>query len=312
MQNSFEINKKIGKGINLGNALEAPHEGDWELVIKSEYFKLIKENGFNSVRIPIRWDTHITNSISSTIDENFFKRVDFVVQKALDNNLLVVINVHHFIKLYSSPKKYKESFYTIWKQISDRYCSYSENLIFEILNEPRYKLTSRKWNKIIPITIDIIRKKNPERIILFGPAKWNNIEGLKKLNLPEDIKNFIITFHYYKPFTFTHQGAYWIIFSNFFLGKKWNAGKMQKAKINNHFKKVFDWGEKNNVPINLGEFGAYQKADLHSRILWTTEVVKTAKKYDFSWFYWEFGAGFGVYDINKKKWNRELLNSLIQ
>lgn len=25
----FELNKKLGKGINLGNALEAPNEGAW-------------------------------------------------------------------------------------------------------------------------------------------------------------------------------------------------------------------------------------------------------------------------------------------
>ena len=61
MPDPFLINKRIGRGINLGNALEAPKEGDWEIIIKPEYFKIIKTAGFSSVRIPIRWSTHILN-----------------------------------------------------------------------------------------------------------------------------------------------------------------------------------------------------------------------------------------------------------
>ncbi len=30
-----------------------------------------------------------------------------------------------------------------------------------------------------------------------------------------------------------------------------------------------------------------------------------------SWSYWEFGAGFGVYDLERGEWNEEILNALI-
>jgi endoglucanase len=30
----------------------------------------------------------------------------------------------------------------------------------------------------------------------------------------------------------------------------------------------------------------------------------------FSWAYWEFCAGFGVYDLVKKEWRPELLGAL--
>ncbi len=67
----------------------------------------------------------------------------------------------------------------------------------------------------------------------------------------------------------------------------------------------------NNVPICLGEFGAYYKSDETSRILWTNEVAKQAEEFNFSWIYWEFGAGFGLYNIKTGKWNQNLLNQLI-
>ena len=33
-----EINRKIGRAVNLGNALEAPKEGDWGMTLEAEYF----------------------------------------------------------------------------------------------------------------------------------------------------------------------------------------------------------------------------------------------------------------------------------
>ncbi len=50
----FEMNKMLGRGINLGNALDAPSEGAWGVVLKEEYFQIIKDAGFNSIRLPIR------------------------------------------------------------------------------------------------------------------------------------------------------------------------------------------------------------------------------------------------------------------
>src|SRR5512134_2270109 len=35
------------RGINLGNMLEAPNEGEWGLFVQEEYFDLIKEAGFD-------------------------------------------------------------------------------------------------------------------------------------------------------------------------------------------------------------------------------------------------------------------------
>ena len=50
----FKMNKLLGRGVNLGNALEVPTEGEWGVVLKEEYFSIIKQAGFNSVRLPVR------------------------------------------------------------------------------------------------------------------------------------------------------------------------------------------------------------------------------------------------------------------
>ena len=71
------------------------------------------------------------------------------------------------------------------------------------------------------------------------------------------------------------------------------------------------WGEVNNRPIYLGEFGAYSKADMDSRVLWTAFVARQIEERGMSWAYWEFCAGFGVYDKSKRVWNEPILKALI-
>lgn len=54
----FEATPTFNRGVNMGNMLEAPNEGDWGLFVKEEYFDTIKEAGFDFVRLPVRWSTH--------------------------------------------------------------------------------------------------------------------------------------------------------------------------------------------------------------------------------------------------------------
>ena len=73
----FIQNKKIAKTINLGNALDAPNEGEWGVTLEAEYFQIIKSAGFSGIRLPIRWSNHTQANAPFTIDENFFKNLYF-------------------------------------------------------------------------------------------------------------------------------------------------------------------------------------------------------------------------------------------
>src|SRR5262249_51047843 len=89
-------NKKLGRGVNIGNALEAPREGDWGVRLKAEYFQAIKKAGFDTVRLPVKWSAHAKAAAPYTIDAKFAERVDWAIDQALANKLNVVVNVHHY------------------------------------------------------------------------------------------------------------------------------------------------------------------------------------------------------------------------
>lgn len=306
----FEQNKLLGKGINLGNALEAPTEGDWGVVIKDEYFSIIKNAGFNSVRIPIKWSAHALSTSPYTISQPFFSRVDWVVNQALKNGLAVIVNIHHYDEIMQSPLLHKERFLALWNQIAARYKDQSNKLFFEILNEPNTNLTASLWNQFVDDATKTIRQTNPNRTILVGLAEWGGVSALNQLKLPANEKNIILSFHYYNPFQFTHQGAEWVNGSNAWLGTKWTGSSSEMTAVINEFSNVLGWASRNNVPVNLGEFGAYSKADMESRVRWTSFVVQLCNQYGITWNYWEFAAGFGIYDQKTGKFN-ELYRALI-
>lgn len=307
-----EINKMLGKGINLGNALEAPAEGEWGMTIEKEYLKRIKDAGFQSVRIPIRWNAHINGDSPYTIDQNFLQRVDQVVGWAIDQELAVMINIHHFNEVMEEPIQYKSQFISIWKQVARHFKDHPENIIFEILNEPHSNLTGDLWNNFLKEAIDAIRISNPNRVLVAGTAPWGGFEGIQSLRIPEEERQVIVTVHYYNPFHFTHQGAEWVDGnSESWLGTTWTATESEKRNVDSDFKIVEQWAEENDRPIHVGEFGAYSKAPDSSRITWTKYIRTAAEKRGFSWAYWEFGAGFGVYDRDKNEWRTPLLDALV-
>ena len=311
---AFEVNNRLGRGMNMGNAFEAPSETAWSNPWKPEYFRIISELGFTHVRVPIRWEP-ADRSMSSapyTIYPVFLNRIKQVVDTALKYNLHVIINMHHHEALIANPVGQKERFLAQWRQIGEFFKSYPDSLLFEVLNEPNGNLTAEIWNQYFPEALAEIRKTNPDRIVVMGTAEWGGLGGLSKLQVPDD-ENIILTIHYYNPFQFTHQGAEWTgEQSQAWLGTKWLDTEADREVIHNEFKVAKTFSENHNIPVHIGEFGAYSKADLASRVRWTTYLSRWFEVQGFSWAYWEFSAGFGIYNPSTKKILEPLADALLK
>jgi endoglucanase len=304
-------NKALGRGVNLGNALDAPTEGAWGMKLEADFFKEIKAAGFATVRVPIKWSAHAEAEAPYTIEPKFFERIDWVLEQCAANKLNVILNVHHYDELDKEPDKHVARLVGLWKQIAGRYKDRPSTVYFELCNEPHDKMTEEKWNEAVPKVLAEIRKTSPSRPVIVGPGQWNGIRALAKLKLPDDA-NLIVTVHYYSPFEFTHQGAEWADAKIRNLsGIKWEGTDAELASLRKDLDIAAKWAKENKRPVFLGEFGAYSKGDMASRAKWTRAVAREAEARDFSWAYWEFGAGFGAYDREKKEWREPLLKALL-
>lgn len=317
-QKTCEVAKSLGKGINLGNMLDAPKEGDWGVKVEPEYFDLIAEK-FTTVRIPIRWSNHASSSQLAIIDESFFQRVEMIVDKFLARGMYVIIDMHHYnqlmgAQLHNGEFKVEDDvlearFLNMWLQISQRFANKSDKLLYELLNEPHDRMSGKKWHALMQQAVDVVRKNEPNRILLVGPDNYNNIASLAQFEAPLD-KNIIISIHDYTPFTFTHQGIEWLFTKNM-RDVKCCSGS-QRTEMETVFKLASDWSLQKGYPIYLGEFGSFGKGDIASRIEYTRQVVELTKRYQINWAYWELSSSFGIYDPKTKSWKESLFNALME
>jgi endoglucanase len=126
--------------------------------------------------------------------------------------------------------------------------------------------------------------------------------------MPDD-SNLIATIHNYAPFSFTHQGAEWVTPSPPVGVTCCSAAQLSEMTAPLDVAKA--WSASTRYPVYVGEFGAYSKADSASRISFNRAMRSAMEARGMSWSYWEFAAGFGVYDPVAQKFRDGLLASLL-
>jgi len=305
----FGINRKLGRGVNI-----LGYDPIWKTRtkarMKNEHFRLIREAGFSNVRIPLHPFRDSGINENNIVTKGWLETLDWAIEQSLSNKLMPIIDLHEFGVMGRDPLGNKKRFLATWQQMGERYKGCPDEVVFEILNEPNKELTPELWNRFLVKALEIIRKTNPTRAIIIGPAFWNGIDYLEKLELPEDDRNIVVTVHYYKPMNFTHQGASWAGLQDK-VGVEWKATTEEKQVVVDDFEKAQAWAKKHFRPIFLGEFGAYDKGDMKSRARYTNFIPRQAEKLGWSWAYWQFDSDFILYDIPNNRWIEPLLKALI-
>ena len=363
----------MGRGINLGNVFSAPVEGNWSGAATEQYFIDVANAGFNNVRIPIDFfgtrtsgdtsqysgeaNTTFTGSRADfTVNGYYLDRLEEVIGWGLNQNLVIVLDFHgatlksEFIYTfdeseneYTDPTSAKRAadlakFYSIWEQIANRFKDYSDDLIFEVINEPYFHISAAEMNDLNSEVISIIRSSGgnnlTRKVIVTGGTK-TSYEAITTID-PQVINsdNYLIaTFHYYRPFNFTKSSDYR------FNTNSWGT-QSDKNSIDSEFDVVKNWANGFNTPVAvyMGEFGAdnvygysYKTGDLHlvtannspngtgyadggpdpnSRVKFHGYVANAAINRGFSFSAWDDGgkgsktihlrkdSGLLVYDIN--------------
>ncbi|MGH7968668.1 MAG: glycoside hydrolase family 5 protein [Limisphaerales bacterium] len=305
---AFEQNRRLGRGVNIIGYDPIWRSRD-QARFQEKHFRLLKEAGFQSVRVNLHAFSHMDREHDWALSPQWLDTLDWVVDKATAQGLEVILDFHEYSRMGDNPEKNKEQFLALWKQLSAHCQNAPNSVLFEILNEPNKKLTPTLWNDYLAEALAVIRKTNPTRTVIVGPAFWNSVDHLKELELPADDPNLIVTVHYYKPMRFTHQGAAWTDQKDK-TGISWGADEERKAVMDD-FARVSAWAKEHHRPIFLGEFGAYDKGPMESRARYTDFVARTAEASGWSWAYWQFDSDFILWDMKADAWVEPILHALI-
>ena len=306
---AFEQNRKLGRGVNIlgyDPIWRSREQGRFQ----AKHFRLLKDAGFSSVRINLHPFRRMNPANGYALSESWFEVLDWAVRQAQAQDLRVILDLHEFTSLGNDPVTNKVRFLAFWRQLSAHCQGAPESVLFEVLNEPCRKLTPELWNEYLAEALAIIREMNPTRTVIVGPAFWNSIDHLAELELPAADRHLIVTIHYYKPMDFTHQGAAWADRKDK-LGVDWLGTEKELRAIKDDFDKAAAWAKEHNRPLFLGEFGAYDKAPMESRVRYVSSVARAAEQRGWSWAYWQFDSDFILYDIGRDAWVEPILRALI-
>lgn len=335
---------RLMRGMNLGDALEAPNEGEWGVVLDESDFARIHETGFDHVRLPVRFNGHADLAPPYAIRASFFSRVDWAVAQALKNNLAIVIDLHNYDDLMKDPEAHRARFVALWQQIAQHYQGTPDAVAFELLNEPHGSLTASTWNSILLDALRAVRATNPTRTVIVEGVDWASAKNLRdSLALPND-PNVVASFHMYQPILFTHQGAPWMGPEYKTLGVRFPGpppSPITPVSTALSVSWVRAWFERYNhepaatnpsgpstiaeqldmaasfvaahhIRVYMGEFATVDGGDIASRAAWTRLTRVEAERRGFGWAYWDDGGSCEAYDRKKGAWIPELEDALLK
>lgn len=345
-----EIADDITLGWNMGNTMEAlGGETAWgNPKITPALIRLIKENGFNAIRLPASWDQY-SNQSTAEISQTWLNRVKEVVQMIVDEDMYVIVNIHWdggWLENNVNPENEEANILkqrAFWQQIATTLRDFDEHLLFASANEPNVdtKTQMEVLEAYHQTFVDAVRStggRNTYRtLVIQGPR--TDIDKTYQLmrNLPVDPTpdRLMAEIHYYAPWNFCGllEDASWGKMF-YFWGKDYhsstnpsrNATWGEEAEVERLFKRMKLLFVNNGIPVVLGEFEATRRSelpeadqDLHnaSRAYYHKYVVSKAKEYGLIPFYWDNGGlnnhASGIFDRkNLKVFDQQVLDALFE
>ncbi|AAK78802.1 endoglucanase [Clostridium acetobutylicum] len=316
---SQQIVNDMKVGWNLGNTLDAsPDETGWgnPKTTKAMIDK-IKEAGFNTVRIPVSWSSHIGAGPSYTIDQAWLNRVQEVVNYVIQDHMYAILNTHHdtswIIPTYNKEAASTDELTKVWGQIANRFKDYDSHLIFETLNEPRIVGSPEEWNGGTAESRDVINKFNLTAVNTIRSTGSNNSSrfimvptyaastataAMNDLVIPNNDKRVIVSLHMYAPYSFAMDPK----------GTSHWGGEADKDALDGQLNAIYNKFVKNGQPVVIGEFGSINKNNESSRASLAKFYVSDARKKGITTVWWDNGKSavgddnYGILDRNNLTW----------
>ena len=342
-----DLVRNMKTGWNLGNTMDATggkHDLTSEISWGQPYTTKamidgLAASGIKTLRIPVSWSHHIIDA-DYTIDPKWMSRVKEIVNWAIDDDMYVIINIHHdnFDKnekmpplagFYPSDENFENSanfVCNIWAQIALAFNNgYDEHLVFEAMNEPRLCGTSEEWyynvtsakslaamknlNKLNQAILDVIRASdgnNKKRLVAFPSLQASPDSAFAgTFKMPQDYDyrtdRLIVSVHMYTPYSFAMESP----------GIRDYSANVKK-EFTSIFKRLNDTFISKGYAVYIGEYGATNKNNLKDRVAWFHDFIKESYAYGMPCILWDNGVWqvenddynehYGYYNRTNQTW----------
>lgn len=230
----------------------------------------IKEQGFNSVRLPIDYEVLFESSDDEStlkMKAEGFKHVDHLFTWCNKHEIFVILDLHaapggqtganidnsksDLPELYIH-EIYQDQTVFVWEELARRYKDEKYLLGYDLLNEPLPKWFSMYDHKVMPLyrrIIEKIKAIDPNHIISLEGVHWSTDFSIFN-DKPDD--KILLQFH-----------KYW---SDFDI-----------ESIAPYMKQSEAW----KVPLWMGEGGEHN-------FLWYSAAFKMYESLDISWCFWSY------------------------
>lgn len=283
--------------------------------------------GFDHIRLPIdeeqMWDEQ------GVRHDDAFRLMTNCIDWCVEKNLRVIVDLHilrshHFnaeVKpLWTDPTE-QEKFYTFWRDLSKSLINYPNSMVaYELMNEAVAD-DPELWNSLVANCVKVIRETEPERTIVIGSNKWQQVQTFDVLKVPANDSNILLSFHFYEPFLLTHWNASWtqlkgytgpvhypdtILTQSEFnqlseamktlvadrVGQGYN-----KAWILEQWQKPLAKAKELNLPLYCGEFGIITGPPQEDMLRWYQDMIDLFEENGIGYANWNYKSGsFGLVD----------------
>jgi endoglucanase len=324
MRTGFDITADMGYGWNLGNTMDATgnttdpvgDETQWGNPKTSQlHMDTLKQAGFKTLRLPVSWDDHVTGP-DYTINTAWMDRVEEIANYALKDGLYVIVNVHH-VGAWENPTTDNEAsaadrLTKLWTQIATRFAKYDHHVIFETMNEPRYRSAGTEdWWGQDPSYFTVINHLNAAALAAIRATGGNNAKRLVMMPgyvagvedhqldaivLPSD-KMIALSAHSYSPYNFALN-----------LGSGSVGTFTDTATVDAIFARLDTKFIQKGIPVVMGEWGALLKDNNDERVKHARYFAQKGKATKIPVVWWD--NGYFTYDPNNGSGNGEAFGLL--
>lgn len=317
------------KGFNLLDFF-SPNPQSSRPPTKEDYFKWMRDWGFDFVRIPMAYPYYLDIDRSRNIGpDDVYKisaqavdKIDSLVAMAHKYGMHVSLNLHRapgycvnagFYEPYNLWKDQAalDAFCFHWNMWARRYKEVSRARIsFDLVNEPsmredmndqhskRTPVPGADYRRVAKAAAEAIRKEHAGHLVIADGNEVGSkvIPEITDLDIAQSCRG-------YYPGVISHYKAPWAMKDPEHADKPVWPGKIgdqyfSRASLEEFYKPWIELVEK-GVGVHCGECGCWSKTPHDVFLAWFTDVVDILTTHKIGYALWEFRGTFGILDSQR-------------